>query len=284
MELLTAMYGELFPTMFLSHELNKSNTIQFSYSRRITRPSFNELAPFIFFQSPDTYMAGNEKLQPSNSDILKTDYRYKTFLFSLTYTIENNAIRRFQPRQDTVKNILYMLSRNLDKVTTTSFMVSFPLNITGWWNVQNNFNGVIQNVKTLYDGQQLDLTVKNFNVNIINNFRISKRIQGEIAGYYESPSLWGVYTSGSITSISFGLQLKSRNENNTFSLNLSDAFLTSIWHLSANIPELNIKSSAILNFEPRVLRFTYAHTFGNNKLKKERKRETGSDEERKRVD
>ena len=74
-----------------------------------------------------------------------------------------------------------MLSRNLDKVTTTSFMVSFPLNITGWWNVQNNFNGVIQNVKTLYDGQQLDLTVKNFNVNIINNFRISKRIQGEIA-------------------------------------------------------------------------------------------------------
>ena len=177
-----------------------------------------------------------------------------------------------------------MLSRNLDKVTTTSFMVSFPLNITGWWNVQNNFNGVIQNVKTLYDGQQLDLTVKNFNVNIINNFRISKRIQGEIAGYYESPSLWGVYTSGSITSISFGLQLKSRNENNTFSLNLSDAFLTSIWHLSANIPELNIKSSAILNFEPRVLRFTYAHTFGNNKLKKERKRETGSDEERKRVD
>ena len=277
-------YGELFPTMFLSHELNKSNTIQFSYSRRITRPSFNELAPFIFFQSPDTYMAGNEKLQPSNSDILKTDYRYKTFLFSLTYTIENNAIRRFQPRQDTVKNILYMLSRNLDKVTTTSFMVSFPLNITGWWNVQNNFNGVIQNVKTLYDGQQLDLTVKNFNVNIINNFRISKRIQGEIAGYYESPSLWGVYTSGSITSISFGLQLKSRNENNTFSLNLSDAFLTSIWHLSANIPELNIKSSAILNFEPRVLRFTYAHTFGNNKLKKERKRETGSDEERKRVD
>ncbi len=277
-------YGELFPTMFLSHELNKSNTIQFSYSRRITRPSFNELAPFIFFQSPDTYMAGNEKLQPSNSDILKSDYRYKTFLFSLTYTIENNAIRRFQPRQDTVKNILYMLSRNLDKVTTTSFMVSFPLNITPWWNVQNNLNGIIQNVKTLYDGQQLDLTVKNFNVNVINNFRISKRVQGELTGYYESPSLWGVYKSGSITSVSAGLQLKSRNENNTFSLNLSDAFLSSIWHLSANIPELNIKSSGVLNFEPRVLRFTYAHTFGNNKLKKERTRETGSDDERKRVD
>ena len=277
-------YGELFPTMFLSHELSKSNTLQFSYSRRITRPSFNELAPFIVFQSPDTYLAGNEKLQPSISNILKTDYRYKTVLFSLTYTIEYNAIRRFQPRQDTVKNILYMLSRNLDKVTTTSFMIAFPVNVTGWWNIQNNMNGIIQNVKTLYDGQNVDLNLKNFNINIINNFKMGKRLSGELSGFYQSPSLWGVYKSSSISSVSAGLQMKSKNENNTFSLNLSDAFRTNIYHLTATIPELNIQSKGMLNFEPRVLRFTFAHNFGNNKVKAERKRETGSDEEKKRVD
>ena len=78
--------------------------------------------------------------------------------------------------------------------------------------------------------------------------------------------------------------MKSKNEDNTFSLNLSDALQTSIWHLSANIPELNIKSNGMLNFEPRVLRFTFAHNFGSKKVKAGRNRETGSDEEKKRVD
>ena len=169
-------------------------------------------------------------------------------------------------------------------MTTTSFMIAFPVNVTGWWNIQNNMNGTVQNVKTLYDGQKVDLNLKNFNINIINNFKLGKRFSGELSGFYQSPSLWGVYKSSSISSVSIGLQMKSKNENNTFSLNLSDTFRTNIYHLSANIPELNIQSKGMLNFEPRVLRFTFSHNFGNNKLKAERKRETGSDEEKKRVD
>ena len=277
-------YGKLFPTLFFSHGLNKDNTLQFSYSRRISRPSFNELAPFIVFQSPDTYVAGNEKLQPSISDIFKTDFRYKTILLSVTYSNENNAIRRFQPRQDQDKNILYLISRNLDLVTTFSLLLSFPVKLTKWWDMQNNFNGIAQNVQTDYDGKKLDISLKNFRFNMINNFKIMQGFTGEISGYYQSPSLFGIYKSNGRSSVSIGLQKKSKNEKSTFSLNLSDVFNTGIYKFSANVPELNIHTFGMLNFEPRVLRFTYAHNFGSKKVKAERKRETGSDEERKRVE
>ncbi len=277
-------YGKLFPTLFFSRELNKNNTIQFSYSRRITRPSFNELAPFIVFQSPDTYLSGNEKLQPSLSDIFKSDYKYKSVLFSFTYSIENNAIRRFQPRQDSVKNILYLTSRNLDKVTTTSLMLSFPIKVTKWWNMQNNFSGINQNIRTDYDGKNLNISLKNFNANMINNFKLRKNFSAEISGEYQSPSLFGIYRSKSVSTVSVGIQMKSKNEKNTFNLNLSDVFQTGIYNFSANVPELNIRTSGRLNFEPRVLRFTYSHDFGSKKVKAERKRGTGSDEERKRVE
>src|SRR5690606_13081333 len=40
-------YGEFFPTTYLSHSFNDNNTIQVSYGRRITRPTFNDLAPFV---------------------------------------------------------------------------------------------------------------------------------------------------------------------------------------------------------------------------------------------
>ncbi len=277
-------YGKLFPTLYFSRDLNVNSSLQFSYSRRITRPSFNDLAPFVVFQSPDTYIAGNEKLQPSLSDIFKTDYKYKSVLLSYSYSVENDAIRRFQPSQDLVKNILYLTSRNLDKVTTSTLMLSFPLKLTKWWMMQNNFNAILQNVKTAYDGQNLNIELKNFNVNTINNFTIRRGLSAELSGLYQSPSLWGISRSNAFYTITAGIQLKSKNEKNTFNLNLSDLFHTGIFRFSTNVPELNIYNSGSLNFEPRVLRFTFAHNFGSKKVKTERKRETGSDEERKRVE
>ncbi|MEI6143300.1 MAG: outer membrane beta-barrel family protein [Mariniphaga sp.] len=276
-------YGKLFPTLYFSHDLNENNTLQFSYSRRITRPSFNELAPFIVFQSPDTYIAGNEKLQPSLSDIFKTDYKHKSVLLSFSYSIENNAIRRFQPSEDPVKNILYLTSRNLDKENTATLMLSFPLKPAKWWNMQNNLNAIDQKVVTKYDGQNLDIDLKNFNINMINNFTVSKGLSVELSGFYQSPSLWGISKSNAFYSITTGIQMKSKNEKSTFNLNLSDVFLTGIYSFSANVPELDLHNSGSKNFEPQVLRFTYSYNFGSKKVKTERKRETGSDEERKRV-
>jgi hypothetical protein len=272
--------------MFFSRGLGKDNSIQFSYSRRITRPTFNELAPFIIFQSPDTYVAGNEKLQPSISNIVKGDLKHKSILLSFTYTNENDAIRRFQPgqSQNQDKNVLYLTSKNLDRITTSSLTLSFPLKLTKWWNMQNNFNGIIQNVKTDYDGVNLDISLKNFRYNAINNFRIIKGFTAELSGFYNSPSLWGVSKSKEVYSISAGVQYKSKNEKHTFSLNLNDVFRTQIYIFSSDIPELNIHNQGRLDFDNRVLRFTYSHNFGSKKVKTERKRETGSEEERKRVE
>jgi hypothetical protein len=163
-------------------------------------------------------------------------------------------------------------------------MLSFPLKLTKWWNMQNNLNGIYQNVSTDYDGEHLEVNQKYFRINVINNFRILKGLTGEISGNYQSPSLFGIYKSKAVGSVSVGIQKKSKNEKNTFSLNMSDVFKTAIYTYTADVPELNIHNSGRLDFEPRVLRFTFAHNFGSNKVKAERKRETGSDEERKRVE
>ncbi len=106
---------------------------------------------------------------------------------------------------------------------------------------------------------------------------------GEITGEYQSAALWGISKSHARGSLSIGLQKKSKNEKNTFSLNLSDVFKTGLYSFTSDVPSLNIHNSGTLDFEPRVLRFTYSHNFGSNKVKAARKRETGSDEEQKRV-
>lgn len=276
-------YGKLFPTFFLSHELTDNHTLQFSYSRRITRPTYNELAPFILFQTPNSYVAGNDKLQPSTDDILKLEYKFKTFLISLTNSIEHMAISSYQPGIDLDRNIQYLTSKNLDKVGTWSLNISVPVKLTSWWNMQNNISGISQSIITEYDDVKLDLTRESFRINTTSNFKITNRIDGEFSGFYQSASSSGISKRKSYSIFSAGIQMKSKNERSTFSLNISDLFKGYRWFMEANYPELNINSIDFFTSDSRVLRFTWSHKFGNNKVKAERKRETGSEEERNRV-
>ena len=149
--------------------------------------------------------------------------------------------------------------------------------------MQNNFTWILQRLKTLYEGQQVDITQTNYKINSIQNFTISKSISAEISGYYQSRSLEGVYVSEPMGSLDFGIQKKFNNDNSSLSLNATDVFNTNIYKSSANIPELNINTKVLLDFGMREIRLTYTHKFGNTKVKSTRKRNTGSEEERNRI-
>ncbi len=275
-------YGEFFPSIYFSQKLNKNNTWQFSYSRRIDRPTFNELAPFIVFMTPETFVSGNENLLPAFSNIFKTDYQYKMFMLSFSFTDTKNSIARFQPKFSEDQTKQYFISRNFDNAKTLNVMLAFPVTITDWWKMQNNFNWIKNITKTSYDGVDLELSRSNYRANSIQSIRFSKRISAEVSGNYQSKSIWGIYERKARGRVDLGIQMKLKNENSRFDLNLTDAFKTNIGRSTASVPELNIYTQWRLDFEPRVLRLSFTHNFGNSTVKA-RKRNTASDEEQKRI-
>ncbi|MFT4022877.1 MAG: outer membrane beta-barrel protein [Flavihumibacter sp.] len=56
-------YGSLFTNAFWLHSINEHNKISFSYSLRITRSRFNDLAPSMIFADPNSFITGNRVLQ-----------------------------------------------------------------------------------------------------------------------------------------------------------------------------------------------------------------------------
>ncbi|HXL57305.1 MAG TPA: outer membrane beta-barrel family protein, partial [Chitinophagaceae bacterium] len=106
-------YGNLFPTVFISHKINENNTINFAYSKRITRPTFNDLAPFTFYINANTLLTGNPALQASFANSVKADYTFKKYLLSLSFSKEHNAIGHFQPKADSVNNKIIYSAENL---------------------------------------------------------------------------------------------------------------------------------------------------------------------------
>lgn len=275
-------YGELFPTFYISHKLNEKNTLQFSYGRRIDRPTFNELAPFIVFMTPETFVAGNENLLPAFSNNFKADYMFNSISFSVSYTDTKNAISRFQPQSNEDGTKQYFISRNFDSSENLSVMFAIPLTVNDWWTMQNNFNWVKSRLETSYDDVEIKISQGNYRINSVQSFLFSEWFSAEVSGYYQSKSTAGVYVRKPVGKIDLGMQWKLKNGNSRFNLNFSDVFKTNIFRSVADVPELNIYSSWELDFEPRVLRLSFTHNFGNTKVKA-RERNTASEEERRRV-
>lgn len=275
-------YGEFFPSLYLSHKLNKNNTFQLSYSRRIDRPTFNELAPFIVFMTPETFVSGNENLLPALSNIYKTEYQLRRVIFSVTFTDTKDAIARFQPKYNDDQSKQFFISRNLDSDQTVAGMLAFPIKVTKWWDMQNNLNWIYKKVASEYDGTNINFTQSNFRFNTIQRLTLTQKISAEISGFYRSKALSGIYIQKAMGRMDIGMQMKFKNENSRLNLNFSDVFKSSVWKSYADVPALNIYSRWLLDFEPRVLRLSFTHNFGNTKIKA-RTRQTGSEEERNRV-
>lgn len=276
-------YGRFFPSVFVSRTLNDNNSTNFSFSRRITRPTFNDLAPFVFFFDPFTFFTGNPALQPSISNNVKLDYRFKTAFFSLQYSLEDDAIAGAQSRIIEGTNTQTLGADNLKNRKTASLTVAFPLQVTKWWGMQNNLIGNLQEANAYFEEDLVTVSTKNFQIVWINSFTLPKDFSAELVAFYQSKSLSGTNTALPVRFVNIGLQKKLKGGSGTLRFGIDDLFESMLFRWDNNFPEYNLVGSGTLDFSNRTYKLTYTRNFGNNKLKGARQRGTGAEEERKRV-
>ena len=276
-------YGRLFPTLYFSRKINDNQSFNLAYNRRITRPSFNDLAPFVIFVDPNTFISGNPALQPAISDAVKGDYLFKTFVFSATYTYEKETIASFQTKVNPKNNKQYISAENLINTKTVNLNLSFPINCTKWWSMQNNISGQWQKIKTTYDNAPLSVEQKNVEISSQHNFKFPKEFSGELFGFYTSGGLFGRAIFQSVYEINAGFQKKLGEKAGTLRFGVDNILNSLKFRSYQDFPQYNLVSKMNLQFSNRLFKLTYTKKFGNNILKSQRERGTGSEEERKRI-
>lgn len=278
-------YGNLFPSVFLSRDLTKKSSMQVSYSRRITRPTYDNLAPFVYFIDPNTFLSGNTSLRPTLTDAFQATYRFReSYLFTLGYSYDKTPISAWQIHLDPATNKQYARAENLKNSQNYSLNLSLPLTLTNWWQIQGNIMGAWLNNVGLYDGRELSVQGGFGTVNLSQTFKLPKNFSAELSGFYQTRSLSGIAYAKPFGALNAGLQKKLNKEKGVLRVSIDDIFWTMRFSMLTDQPSLNLYSNFNLRFsDPRVVRLTYSRNFVNQKMQAGTRRETGSAEERRRA-
>lgn len=269
-------FNDFFPTLFFSRQFNENNGLALSYNKRISRPGFFDLAPFVILMDPLTYVTGNVNLLPAISSSFKSDYTFRKLLISLQYTRINNSIKRFQPSRLPDSDFGVLSSVNLELEEMYSLSLSLPVNITRWWRMQNNVNGYINQIDSDYPGGHLEISQANFDLNTSHTYMLPRDFSLELSFFYYSRAQRGVWINTPREILNFGLQKEFKNNWGTLSFNFSNILNEPFLDRSAILPELNMEQNLLLDFDTRVIKLSYNRSFGNMEVKSRNKRESGA--------
>lgn len=282
-EKLERNYLSLFPTLFINHTLSKNHATRYSYSRRIDRPNYGQLNPFVFYLDPYTYEEGNPNLQPQFTDNIELTYTYKGGLsFGLSYANTKDFMIQIT-EQDDATSVTRAIQRNLQRFQNYSLNVVFPYPITKWWNTQNQGNlyySAFTDDSLL--GGQLQAGQVAYNFNTSHQFTLPKQWSAELSMWYNSPSIYGIFRNVKPQyAVNMGIQKSFLNKKARLKLNVSDLFLTSFWLGEVNYQNMDFSISN--RFTSRRATLTFTYNFGNQQVKGGQRRQSAADLEKSRI-
>ena len=275
-------YLNVFPTLFLSRQLDSVNVLNLSFSRRIDRPDYQNLNPFVFYLDPYTYQQGNPFLRPQYTNSVELTHVYKDGITTtLGFSRATDFINRETPRQIPERNITYIMAENLGHLDNLNLNVSFPVTVAKWWRMQNNISTYYQHYQTVYSGAPYEVKLVAYNLYTSNNFTLNKTLSAELSGWYNSAGLYGFYRNRPMGGFSLGVQKKVMDGKGNVKLNVNDPFWLNQFRGRAVVQDINFYVGS--RWESRRVNLTFTYRFGNQNVKGERQRNSATSAEQRRV-
>lgn len=224
----TRNYGNLFPSLFLTYQADSLNAFTLRTGRRIDRPPFQKLNPFVFIINKYTFQTGNPYFLPQYTWNIELSHTYKeTFSTTLSYNrIDDYISQVFY--SDTATDRITYTEGNVGTMQNFGLTVSAQLSPAKWWSLTAQ---ATMNHKII-EGQLWKLykaSITQLNVSINNQFRFRKGWGGEISGFYLTRNQNDLQEVLDPTGqLSFGVSKQVLKNRGTIRLTMRDVFYTQV--------------------------------------------------------
>ncbi len=274
-------YTNAFPSAAVTFNKNPMNQVSFTYSRRIDRPAYQDLNPFEFKLDEYTFQRGNVNLMPQYTNSFGVTHTYK---YRLNTTLNYSHVKDMfvQLPDTTEKSKSFMSKRNLASQDIVSLNISYPFQYKAY-TVFANMNANYSHYKANFgEGRTIDLKPFAVTVYAQNSLRFAKTWTAELTGFYNSPTVWqGAVKANAMWSVDAGLQKQLFNNKATLKASVSDVFNS--MKFKGHTDFAGQKADVDVKWESRQFKLSLNFRFGSNTVKAARQRNTGAEEETKRV-
>lgn len=276
-------YTDLFPSASVTFNKNPLNQLTFSYSRRIDRPSYENLNPFEFKLNDYVYMKGNTELKPqyTNSFTITNVYKYK-----LTTKLDYSHVRDMfaQVVDTTERSKSFQTTRNLASQDVLSLNVSYPFMYKQFMMFSNLTTNYSKYKAEFGPGRVIDLDNFSLQYFVQNTLEFGEKKDwtAELTGLYISPFVWGgTFKGKAMGSVDLGLQKTILNGKGTIKTSVTDIFNTMRFKGDSDYGgaynRVNVK------WESQQFKINFNYRFGSAQVKAARQRKTAAEEERNRT-
>ncbi|AXG70234.1 TonB-dependent receptor SusC [Kordia sp. SMS9] len=227
-------YTNLFPSAFISYNVNEKNELQVSASRRVNRPRSWMIIPFSTFTDERNIFVGNPDINPSFIVATELNYIYKAsnnlgFYPTVFYRKTNDEVEFFVERQqltigNQTQDFFASTIANIGDYTAYGGEIGMWLKATEWWNMWTEviFNGFRQRGSfrgASFDGDGLLFTAR-YNA----NFTLFKSTKFQIQSYYRGPIETGQYRRRGFYAVNLGLSRSLFDGKGSIAVNVRDLF------------------------------------------------------------
>ncbi|MES2277271.1 MAG: TonB-dependent receptor [Bacteroidota bacterium] len=253
-------YTGLFPTIYLQYKLDSvgNNQFGFNYGRRINRPYYQDLNPFIVPEDQFNYDAGNPYLRPSYAQSLELSYTYQNNItFKLTHSSTTGDIQVVNFLQN---GILYSTFENVGFYRFDGVSVSGSWNPVKWFGL-NGFGSVkFEHTQAISNSVLRDIYGNVFYFNGNTQFKLGKGWNAELNGFFQSKTKNIQFDQAGVARLNAVFQKKI---SNSFSARLTLTDFLGLFKYSGTYNSLPLTEAAYQNtFDTRGFNISLTYRFG----------------------
>jgi hypothetical protein len=275
-------YTDFFPSLFIRQQITENNVLGISYSRRIDRPDYASLNPFVYYLDQYTYQKGNPFLNPQYTNNFELSYTLMNkYNITLNYSKTKDVMTEAILPDPTIKGF-YQMYQNLDNQYYYGLSISVPVKMLKWWNIDNNFD--IYNLQFnafSLAGEKLATNQTTMQFKTSHNFNFGHSFNGELSFNYRSAATYGVIKSGEQHNFDIGLNKSFQKNKFNIKFAISDLFNTYETNLKSAYP--GFEYSLYQKMDSRRAKLTFTYRFGSNEIKPGRAHKSGTEAEQRRL-
>jgi ferric enterobactin receptor len=273
-------YNTLAPSLILSHKFGGEQTLKLSYVRRIQRPDYRSLNPYVNASDPKNLTHGNPFLQPEIANNIDLTYsksfdKGSALNIAAFYRVSNQDIQPF---------LQYYSSYTLGDSVYTDVSVTTPMNVGAETNIGVNIYGSVPLGKKLSLRSNISafnrhittgelggnpINSFNYRINLNATYQLSNTLVFEFFGNFNSArnEIQGRYPS--FTSYNFAARKQFWNKKGSIAFTTTNPFNLYV-NQATQLSGTNFTLDALRRLPYRSFGLNFTYKFGKLEFKKDK--------------